>query len=65
MTLGFNFSFFPLNPERGLMFSAEYSDPDRQLIKHIVEGVDHMFGAMDDGIRDAKQVCRLAQKRTK
>lgn len=59
VTLGFNFSYYPLAPDRGLEFSAEYSDPDKQLIKHIVAGIDNMFATLDAGINSAKQVCKL------
>lgn len=56
VTLGFNFSYYPLDSSRGLTFSALYSDPDKQLIKSIVAGIKDIFGDLTAGIENAKQV---------
>ncbi len=56
VTFDFNFAFHPTKPSLGFQFLAEYNDPDKQLIKAIVAGINQMFDELNSGIDSAKQV---------
>jgi hypothetical protein len=57
--LNFTFAFSPQNPLNGLSFSAFFSDPNRQLIQGIINGINSLFAQAQSNVANAKAAVSL------